>query len=87
MGSDPDLSTTLAPEFLGGRSGRTGDPLVASPSLSSVTLDVSSSPIFVGGPHTLTIDVFQTGISAPIGTQVASTFTVNNLIGVPGPAS
>jgi hypothetical protein len=80
------FSSSTIPNFSAVGLVATGDPLVASPSLSSVTLDVSSAPTFTG-PHTLTLDVFQTGISAPIGTQVESTFTVNNLIGVPGPAT
>lgn len=64
----------------------TGTPLITEPDLSSVTLDVSTSPVFVGS-HTLGIEVFQTGVAAPAGTSFDSTFTVNNLIGTPGPAT
>jgi hypothetical protein len=64
----------------------TGTPLINEPDLSTVTLDISSSPTFTG-PHTLGVAIFQTGVAAPAGTAINSTFTVNNLIGVPGPAT
>lgn len=76
----------------------TGDPAFASISvdangpsvlpfadLSSTTLDISSGSIST--PHVLTVDVFQIGVSAAAGTNTMSTFTVNNLIGHPGPTT
>jgi hypothetical protein len=51
-----------------------------------VTLDISASTGFVG-THVLTVDVFQTGVLLPPGSATESTFTVNNLIGTPGPTS
>jgi PEP-CTERM motif len=61
-----------------------GAPIVADPDLSTVTLNVKSAS---AGTHTLTIDVFQTGVSALAGSKLASTFTVNDLIGDPGPTT
>jgi hypothetical protein len=51
-----------------------------------VTLDISASTGFVG-THVLTVDVFQTGVLLPPGSTTESTFTVNNLIGTPGPTT
>jgi hypothetical protein len=59
-----------------------GSPLVSNPDLSTVTLNVKSAS---AGSHTLTIDVFQTGVSAPTGSHLSSTFSSNDLIGDPGP--
>jgi hypothetical protein len=61
-----------------------GAPVVANPDLSTVTLDVQSA---TAGSHTLTIDVFQTGVSALAGSGLASTFSINDLIGDPGPTT
>lgn len=60
----------------------TGSPVVANPDLSTVELNVLGSG---GGTHTLTVDVFQTGVSAPAGSNLESTFSTNDLIGDPGP--
>jgi hypothetical protein len=49
-------------------------------------LDISASTGFIG-THVLEIDVFQTGVSSPPGSTTESTFTVNNLIGTPGPTT
>jgi hypothetical protein len=59
-----------------------GVPTIKNPELSTVTLNVKSA---TAGSHTLTIDVFQTGVSAPAGSHLESTFTSNDLIGDPGP--
>ena len=61
-----------------------GVPLVGNPDLSSVTLNVKSA---TSGTHVLTIDVFQTGVNAPIGTKLDSTLSINDLIGDPGPST
>lgn len=63
-----------------------GPPLFPGADLSTVTLNISASAGFVG-THTLTIDVFQTGVSALAGSTTNTSFTVNNLIGVPGPTT
>ena len=63
-----------------------GVPSVPSPDLSSVTLNASSSSGFTG-THVLTIDLFQTGVSALPPQTMTSTFTVNDLIGSPGPTT
>jgi hypothetical protein len=60
----------------------TGAPVVAGADLSSVTLDVTSGAITTS--HTLTIDLFQTGVSLTPGARTSSTFTVNDLIGSSG---
>lgn len=60
----------------------TGVPLLPNADLSTVTLNVKSAS---GGTHVLTVDVFQTGVSAAAGTTVLSTFTTNDLVGDPGP--
>lgn len=59
-----------------------GVPQIANPDLSSVTLNVQSA---TAGTHTLTIDVFQTGVSAAAGTTLLSSGTTNDLVGAPGP--
>lgn len=60
----------------------TGVPLLPNADLSTVTLNVKSAS---AGTHILTVDVFQTGVSAAAGTKVFSTFTTNDLVGDPGP--
>lgn len=59
-----------------------GSPVLPHGDLSTVTLDASTAAGFVGS-HVLTVDVFQTAISAFGPTR--STFTINGLIGDPGP--
>lgn len=61
-----------------------GSPVLPHADLSTVTLDATASTGFVG-THTLTIDVFQTAVSGHGSTQ--STFTINGLIGDPGPTT
>jgi hypothetical protein len=51
-----------------------------------VTLDISASTGFTG-THVLDIEVYQIGVSSPPGSTTESTFTVNNLIGTPGPTT
>lgn len=63
-----------------------GSPILPSPDLSTVTLDVSSAATFTG-THTLTVDVFQSGINTPAGATVQTTATINGLIGNPGPTT
>ena len=63
-----------------------GPPTLPGGDLSSQTLDIRAAPAFTG-THTLTVDVFQTGINVGAGLGAESTFSVNNLIGVPGPAT
>jgi hypothetical protein len=77
---------TLDPAFAAIGVLANGPGLIANPDLSAVTLDISAGAGFTG-THTLTIDIFQTGVSAPAGAAESSTFTVNNLIGIPGPAT
>jgi hypothetical protein len=77
---------TLDPAFAAIGVLANGPNLIPNPDLSSVTLDISAGSGF-SGTHTLTIDIFQTGVSAPAGATESSTFTVNNLIGTPGPAT
>lgn len=60
----------------------TGSPIIANPDLSTVELNVLGA---AGGTHTLTVDIFQTGVSAPAGSRLESTFSTNDLIGDPGP--
>lgn len=61
-----------------------GVPLVANPDLSTVTLDVKSA---TAGTHVLTVDVFQTGVSASAGQKINSTLNINDLIGDAGPST
>lgn len=61
-----------------------GAPVLPLADLSTVTLDATASSGFTG-THTLTIDVFQTAING-LG-PVFSTFTINGLIGGPGPTT
>jgi len=63
-----------------------GPPLLPGADLSTVTLNISASSGSVGA-HTLTIDVFQTGVSALTGSATNTSFTVNNLIGMAGPTT
>lgn len=60
----------------------TGVPIIPNADLSTVTLNVKSAS---AGTHVLTVDVFQTGVSAAAGTTALSTFTINDLVGDPGP--
>jgi hypothetical protein len=78
---------TLDPAFSSINVAANGPGLIPNPDLSAVTLDISSNAANFSGTHTLTIDIFQTGVSAPAGTTFSSTFTVNNLIGRPGPTT
>jgi hypothetical protein len=75
-GSDPAFSTL---SIIG-----SGSPNLPGADLSSLTIDVTSA---VGGTHVLALDLLQTGISVPGPTSVSSTFTVNNLVGGPGPST
>jgi hypothetical protein len=61
-----------------------GSPVLPLADLSSTNLDATSATGFTG-THTLTVEVFQTGVSGRGPTQ--STFTVNGLIGGPGPTT
>lgn len=60
-----------------------GLPALTGGDLSTTTLDVTSSG---AATRTLTVDVAQTGVFVPHGTA-RSTFSTNNLIGIPGPAT
>ena len=62
-----------------------GVPLLPSPDLSSLTINATSS---TGGTHTITVDVFQSGINTPPPSTLNSTFTINHLVGAPfGPST
>jgi hypothetical protein len=61
-----------------------GSPVLPGADLSTVTLDVKGSG---AGTHVLTVDVFQTGVGAPAGSRLESTFSTNDLIGAPGPTT
>jgi hypothetical protein len=61
-----------------------GVPFVPNADLSTATLNVTSAAI--SGLHLLTVDIFQGGVSLP-SRPTENTFTVNNLIGVPGAAT
>jgi hypothetical protein len=61
-----------------------GSPVLPFADLSSTSLDATAATGFTG-THTLTVEVFQTGVSGRGPTQ--STFTVNGLIGGPGPTT
>jgi hypothetical protein len=63
-----------------------GAPSLPQPDLSSVTLDVSSAATF-SGTHILGVDLFQTNVSAPTGTTLETTATINGLINLPGPTT
>jgi methionine-rich copper-binding protein CopC len=63
-----------------------GSPSLPQPDLSSVTLDVSSAATF-SGTHVLGVDLFQTGVSAPVGSTLETTATINGLINLPGPTT
>jgi hypothetical protein len=79
-------SATASPLFSSISLNADGPPVLPNPDLSSVTLDVSSAAGFTG-THTLTVDVFQTGVSAPVGTTLETTATINGLINLPGPTT
>jgi hypothetical protein len=80
------LDASSDPEFavIGVRAD--GPGILPSADLSSVTLSISAAKGFTG-THVLTIDIYQTGVSISPGTVTESTFTVNNLIGKPGPTT
>lgn len=61
-----------------------GNPFLPGADLTSATLNVTSGSI--SSLHTLQVNVIQTGISIAAGTM-ATTFTVNNLVGAPGPTT
>lgn len=61
-----------------------GSPILPRADLSSVTLDATAAATFTGS-HTLTVDIFQTGVTGGGGTR--STFTVNGLVNDPGPTT
>lgn len=61
-----------------------GSPVLPLADLSSTSLDATASTGFTG-THVLTVDVFQTNVVGIGPTQ--STFTVNGLIGNPGPTT
>ena len=79
-------NTTLSPLFSNISLEAIGSPLLPAADLSTVTLDVTSATGFTG-THTLTLDIFQTGVSAPAGTTLESTATINGLVGLPGPTT
>jgi hypothetical protein len=62
-----------------------GNPLLPMPDLSSNTLTATAST-GITGTHVLTVDVVQSGLTFPTGTE-AATGTFNALIGGPGPAT
>lgn len=61
-----------------------GVPLLESPDLGTVTLQISNGGA-VG--HTVAVDVTQTGLSQPAGFAGADTMTANNLVGGAGPTT
>jgi hypothetical protein len=62
-----------------------GVPLLPDPDLSSLTINATATS---GGTHTITVDVFQTGINTPPPSTIISTFTINHLVGAPfGPST
>jgi hypothetical protein len=77
---------TLDPNFSSITVRANGPGLLPNADLSSVTLNISASTGFTG-THVLDIEVYQTGVSLPAGSKTDSTFTVNNLIGTPGPTT
>jgi hypothetical protein len=77
---------TLDPNFSSITVRANGPGLLPNADLSSVTLNISASTGFTG-THVLDIEVYQTGVSLPPGSTAESTFTVNNLIGTPGPTT
>jgi hypothetical protein len=76
----------LDPAFASISASANGPGLIPDPDLSAITLDISAGKGFTG-THILTVDIFQIGVSAPAGSAFSSTFTVNNLIGTPGPTT
>lgn len=79
-----DLIISSDPAFSRITVGAAGVPILANGDLSSVSLAATATSIT--SPHTLTVDVFQTGIHGAAG-LADSTFTVNNLVGTPGPTT
>lgn len=79
-------STSASPLFSSIALDANGPPTLPSADLSTVTLDVSSASTFTG-THVLGVDVFQTGVSAPSGTTLETTATINGLINLPGPTT
>jgi len=62
-----------------------GDPTLPSPDLSSLTINATALNT---GTHTITVQVFQTGIISPPPSAITSTFTINHLVGAPfGPST
>jgi len=62
-----------------------GVPLLPDPNLSSLTINATSA---TGGTHTITVQVFQTGLNTPPPSDLTSTFTINHLVGAPfGPST
>jgi hypothetical protein len=85
-GTTSFASATASPLFSSISLNADGPPVLPNPDLSSVTLNVSSAAGF-SGTHTLIVDVFQTGVSAPAGTTLETTATINGLINLPGPTT
>jgi len=75
------LTITTDPAFNALSIAAAGSPFLPGGDLSSVTLDVTSANIT--STHILTVDIIQTGLNLPPG-SIASTFTINNLVGTPG---
>lgn len=61
-----------------------GPPVLPGGDLTSITADISASSTFTGS-HTIDLEIYQTGIMVSGG--VDSTFSVNNLVGNPGPTT
>lgn len=78
------LLTTSDPFFRDIQVNVEGSPVLPHADLSSTSLDATASTGFTG-THVLTVEVFQTNVSGSGPTQ--STFTVNGLIGNPGPTT
>ena len=77
---------TKDPNFASIQVQANGPGLLPNSDLSSVTLDISAGAGFTG-THVLDIEVYQTGVLELPGSKTESTFTVNNLIGTPGPTT
>jgi hypothetical protein len=76
-GSDASFSSVTANAL--------GNPLLPMPDLSSNTLTATAAAGFTG-THVLRVDIVQSGLSFPTGTEFA-TGTFNALIGGPGPVT
>jgi len=64
--------------------GAQGVPTLLSPNLSGLNISATS---LTGGTHTLTVQVFQTGLTNP-PSSLTSSFTINHLVGAPfGPST